>query len=214
MVTFSTIFCRKRKKREEERGRTKLNRNNQEERERGKRKRKEEEERGRGKRKEGSKSGVHPSRDYSSSREKGDVHLTCFCRTLSAFEANPAVERNALAGLHDGRPHLHLLQKSIRNIAAPFYFVVIPWIQGSHDKKRRLCFAAMARSSGHRGSPTIRTQQAGRQVVKSLGDVETLVNLLRDWLDLGAQLLLNGVQPLTVVRGDKVDSQTEVAEAT
>jgi len=51
-------------------------------------------------------------------------------------------------------------------------------------------------------------------VVKSLGDVETLVNLLRDWLDLGAQLLLNGVQPLTVVRGDKVDSQTEVAEAT
>jgi hypothetical protein len=43
-------------------------------------------------------------------------------------------------------------------------------------------------------------------------DVKTFVNLLRDWLNLGTELLLDPVQVKTVLVGYKVDGEAEVSE--
>lgn len=45
-----------------------------------------------------------------------------------------------------------------------------------------------------------------------LGHVEALVDAAGDGLDVGHQLLLDGLQVEAVLRGDQVDGQTQVAK--
>lgn len=45
-----------------------------------------------------------------------------------------------------------------------------------------------------------------------VGDVQLWVNGLWNWLDAGAELLLNAAKGVTVLVGDKVDSNSEVTE--
>lgn len=51
---------------------------------------------------------------------------------------------------------------------------------------------------------------AGARV--ELGHVEALIDAAWDGLDVGHQLLLDGLQVEAVLRGDQVDGQTQVAE--
>jgi len=44
-------------------------------------------------------------------------------------------------------------------------------------------------------------------------DVQTVVDVLRDWLDLSSQLLFNPVEIETVLVGDKVNGETQMPKA-
>jgi hypothetical protein len=51
-----------------------------------------------------------------------------------------------------------------------------------------------------------------RDVLRRIVDVKVLVDVLRNGLNLGAQLLLNLVQIETIIPVDQVDGQTQVTE--